>query len=264
MSNYITRPFVVRLAVLVTLVTMARSATAQYTSDEKYGLRIGAVISDIPQHYLNPYRTDVEFQGDLRVDTSWYAAVDAGWNRTHLNNPGVYEYKANGYFLRIGADYNLLKPTYPQEANIIYGGFRYGIARMRRSIPQYQVVGPYWGNVNGSFAPKTLLPMWGELILGLKVEVLNNFFMGWSLHTRILITQHVDKDVRPYLIPGFGKATGNAVFDFNYTVSYRIPMFRPRVKPPRVKKSDEKKDETGEKGKETSEGKATPAKRKKK
>lgn len=247
MSRYTTRPFVVRLLALVTLALAVRTAEAQYHSDEKYGLRIGAVISDIPQHYLNPYRTDVEFQSDLRVDSNWYAAVDVGWNKTHLNNPDVFEYNASGYFLRLGADYNLLKLSYPQEANMIYGGFRYGIARMRRSIPQYQISDPYWGNVKGSFAPKTLLPMWGELILGLKVEVLNNFFMGWSLHTRILVTQHVDKDVRPYLIPGFGKATGNAVFDFNYTISYRIPIFHPKFKPPPVEDTEKVKGKVQEK-----------------
>lgn len=231
---------------------VSHAATAQFRGDEKYGLRLGAVISDIPRHYLNPYRTDVEVQSDLRVDSNWYAAASAGWNRTRLNNPGIFRYNASGYFLRVGADYNLLKRTYPQEANIIYGGLRYGIARMRREIPAYWIADPYWGNASGSFPSKTLLPMWGELILGLKVEVLDNFFMGWSLHTRVLITGHVDKDVRPYLIPGFGKATGNAVFDFNYTLSYRIPLFHPKPKPPKPEKEpkhpkeDEQDTDAGE------------------
>lgn len=234
---------------LVMLVLVSRIAGAQYRSDEKYGFRIGAVISDIPQHYLNPYRTDLEVQTDLRVDSDWYAAADVGWNKTHLDNPGIFQYNSSGYFLRVGADYNLLKMSYPQEANMIYAGFRYGIARMRRSIPLYQISDPYWGNVKSSFPPKTLLPMWGELILGLKVEVLDNFFMGWSLHTRILVTQNVDKEVRPYLIPGFGKATGNAVFDFNYTISYRIPMFHPKPKPPKKEQEEEKDKKSKEKDK---------------
>lgn len=255
MSSYITRVCVAGLCGLVWLVSFSPTAEAQFRDDGKYGFRIGAVISDIPEHYLNPYRTDAEVQTDLRVDSNWYAAADVGWNRTRLDNPGIFQYNANGYFLKVGADYNLLKRTYPQEANMIYGGFRYGIARMRREIPQYLISDPYWGDVKSNFPAKTLLPQWGELILGLKVEVLNNFFMGWSLHTRILITQHVDKEVRPYLIPGFGKATGNAVFDFNYTVSYRIPLFHPKVKPPKPETAKElekdkakAKNETGKKG----------------
>lgn len=211
-------------------------SSAQYQSDEKYGFRLGIDLSSIPLHYLNPYRTDLEIHTDLRIDSNLYAAVDGGWNKTKLNNPNIFQYNSSGYFLKLGVDYNLLKRKFPQESNMIYAGFRYGIARMRRDIPLYQISDPYWGNEKGSFPSKTLLPQWGELILGLKVEVLNNFFLGWSLHTRILVTQHVDKQVRPYLIPGFGKATGNAVFDFNYTVSYRIPLFSPKPAPPKPEK----------------------------
>lgn len=206
-------------------------AAAQFRSDEKYGLRLGFDVSRIPVHYLNPYRTDLEIHTDLRVDSDLYAALDGGWNRTRLDNKPVFQYRAQGWFLKAGVDYNLLKRQFPAESNILYAGFRYGIARMSREIPGYRISNPYWGDVTGHFASKTLLPQWGELILGIKVEVLRNLFLGWSLHARVLVTQHIDPQVRPYLIPGFGKADHNAVFDVSYTVSYRIPLFRPKPKP---------------------------------
>lgn len=219
---------------------------AQYRSDEKYGLRLGFDLSRIPMHYLNPYRTDLEVQADMRVDSELYIAAEAGWNKTHLVNKPVFEYNANGYYLKAGVDYNLIKRKYPQEANMVYVGIRYGIARMRREIPAYEISDPYWGNHNGSFSTKTLLPQWGELLLGMKVEVLDNLFLGWSLHLRILTTQNIDKQARPYLIPGFGKAKKNTNFDVNYAISYRIPLFKPKPKKEKVvkeKKPDENQDE---------------------
>jgi hypothetical protein len=212
------------------------SLQAQYRSDEKYGLRLGFDLSRIPMHYLNPYRTDMEAGADLRVDSNLYLAAEAGWNKTALDNKPAFAYNSDGYYLKAGVDYNLIKRKYLQEANMVYVGIRYGIARMRRDIPGYEVSDPYWGNRTGSFSAKTLVPQWGELLLGMKVEVLNNLFLGWSLHLRILITQNIDKQVRPYLIPGFGKATKNSGFDMNYSVSYRIPLFKPKPKKKKEKK----------------------------
>ncbi|TAN01071.1 MAG: hypothetical protein EPN39_03100 [Chitinophagaceae bacterium] len=237
-----------RISYLLLLIIMASALTpssAQFKSDDKYGLRLGIDLSRIPVHYFNLYRTDFEIQADARVDSDLYIAADAGWNKTHLDNKPVFEYNSNGVYLKAGVDYNLIKLQFPQEANMVYAGFRYGIARMTRSIPQYQINDPYWGNVNGSFSSKALMPQWGELILGMKAEVLNNFFMGWALHLRILTTQNIGNPVRPYIIPGFGNATKNSVFDVSYTISYRIPMWKPKLKPPREKHKAEKKTEEG-------------------
>lgn len=238
-------------------------SAAQFKSDELYGLRLGMDLSRIPVHYLNPYRTDLEIHTDLRVDSDLYAAVDGGWNKTRLDNSPVFRYNAQGMFLKAGVDYNLLKREFPAESNILYVGVRYGIARMRRNIPGYRVSDPYWGDVEGHFSGKTLLPQWGELLLGIKAEVLRNLFLGWSLHARVLITQHIDPQVRPYLIPGFGKATHNAVFDISYSLSYRIPLFRPAPKKPKKPKEEPARKKELKPGKKASPaasgGKGRPA-----
>ncbi len=237
-SSYIIR-HAARAAGVLVLLLLWLPSRAQFPSDVKYGLRLGADLSRIPLHFLNPYRTDVAFQGDLRIDSNLYAAAEAGWNKTELDNKDVFSYDANGVYLKAGVDYNILKRKQPWENNIIYVGFRYGIARMRRTVPGYVISDPYWGNTEGHFDTKTLLPQWAEVVLGLKAEVANNLFLGWSLHTRVLTTPHIDKLVRPYLIPGFGKATKNAVFDVSYTISYRIPLWSPRPRIPQEKKPAE-------------------------
>lgn len=228
--------YIIKSAILIGLITafIYNGADGQFRPDRLYGLRLGVDLSRIAVHYLNPYRTDLTVHADARIDTNWYIAAEAGWNKTHLDNKPVFDYKSNGYFIKVGADYNLLKPSFPYESNMVYIGLRYGIARMERKIPGYKIDYPYWGDVQGSFPSKTLLPQWGEAILGMKVEVLKNLFLDWGLHLRLLITRNVDEAVRPYLIPGFGKATANAVFDANYTMSYRIPLWKP--KPNKVKK----------------------------
>lgn len=207
----------------------ALQARAQFRGDLKYGLRLGLDLSRIPEHIFNPYRSDAEVLADARVDTNLYLAAEAGYNRTDLNNAPVFNYQASGLYLKAGIDYNLLKRSFPMESNMLYVGLRYGLARMRRSIPGYTIRNAYWGNIQGSVPMKTLLPQWAEAILGIKVEVLNNLFLGWSLHVRVLTTPNVDPVAKPYLIPGYGVTSSGAVFDLNYAVSYRIPLWKPRV-----------------------------------
>src|SRR5699024_2929649 len=157
-----TLKYIIKVFVLLFLSTLwgCNEASAQFSSDRFYGLRIGADLSRVAVHYLNPYRTDITVHADARIDTNWYIAVEAGWNKTDLKNEPVFNYKSNGYFIKAGADYNLLNPSFPFESNMAYIGFRYGIARMERKVPAYRIDYPYWGDVHGSFPSKTFLPQW--------------------------------------------------------------------------------------------------------
>lgn len=220
---------------------------AQYRSDQLYGIRVGADLSRIPMHFLNKYRTDITLHIDARIDTNLYIAAETGWNTTHLDNKPVFEYKSNGYFLKAGIDYNLMNPSFPFESNMVYIGLRYGIARMERQIPTYKIDHPFWGDVEGSFPYKTEIPQWAEAILGMKVEVLNNLFLSWGIHLRLLVTRKYKNDLRPYLIPGYGKATSNTVFDADYSISYRIPLWKPKAKPPKKRLPSKEKKSKPEK-----------------
>ncbi len=63
------------------------------------------------------------------------------------------------------------------------------------------------------------------------MEVLKNFYLGWSLHDRLLLTKKLSKgDYPPMVIPGYGKGNKGNVFDVQYTVSYLIPMWKVKQK----------------------------------
>ncbi|HLR36626.1 MAG TPA: DUF6048 family protein [Chitinophagaceae bacterium] len=239
-NKIILRYFIKSIFAFIFLFAGYTQALAQFPSDAYHGLRIGMDLSRIPIHFIKDYRTDLNFHADLKVDTNLYIAAETGWNKTELNNKPAFSYKSNGIFLKAGIDYNLLNPSFPFESNMVFVGVRYGIARMDRAIPSYQIEYPYWGDVKGEFPYKTITPQWGEATLGMKVEVFNNLFLSWGLHLRMLITRNFDNGLRPYLIPGFGVATSNVVFDVNYNISYRIPLWRPKPKPKEDKKEKEK------------------------
>jgi len=64
-------------------------------------------------------------------------------------------------------------------------------------------------------------------VLGLKVEVLHNVFLGVSFRGNTMLTSSQPDNFKSLYVPGFEKVfVNNNGFSFNYTVSYLIPLYR--------------------------------------
>ena len=68
---------------------------------------------------------------------------------------------------------------------------------------------------------------WAELVMGLKVEVFHNLYLGTSMSLKKMIRQKQPKNFENLYIPGFERVYLNETgFSFNYTVSYLIPIYK--------------------------------------
>jgi len=77
----------------------------------------------------------------------------------------------------------------------------------------------------GAKAFDNLTAHWGELHVGIKVEVLHNLFLTSSIHFKRLINQTTPDGFANLYIPGFNSVLiSNNGIGFNYTISYRIPL----------------------------------------
>jgi len=217
------------------LVLLAVSAVAQSKKKDSLptvtipvpaGIRVGVDISRFALKYFQPYRTDVTVNLDARYNDRLYIASDLSFNSVyHLDQN--YKYVSNGMSGTIGINYNLLKKSVPKENFMIYGGARYGLAVMTYQIPEYRIYNLYWGNIRGSVPETTKMAHWIELTVGMKVEVLKNLYLGWSLHERILVNGALAKqDFPPLVIPGFGKGYKKSAFDFQYSIAYLFPLWK--------------------------------------
>ncbi len=194
------------------------------------GLRIGTDLTRIAMHFFQPYRTDATITLDARYKDRIFFASDISWNRTSHSDTS-YTYKGNGLAISLGVNYNLLKRQVPKENFMLFGGMKYGFALFNYELPAYQVPGSYWGDYHGSVPSSNKTAHWIELSVGVKVEVLKHFYLGWSLHDRMLLTRKLSKgDYPPMVIPGYGKGNKGNVFDMQYTVSYLIPMYKVKQK----------------------------------
>ncbi|RPD39093.1 hypothetical protein EG028_20970 [Chitinophaga barathri] len=190
------------------------------------GLRVGVDLTRFAIPFFQPYRRDATVVLDARYNDRIYFAADISYNRTSHSDSN-YTYKGSGVGISIGANYNLLKKQIPKENFMLYGGFKYGFSLFSYEIPSYTIHSTYWGNYQGSMPSVTKTGHWVELSLGIKVEVLKNLYLGWSLHERILLNSAVAKsDFPPLIIPGYGKGYKGSAFDMQYTISYLFPMWK--------------------------------------
>jgi hypothetical protein len=145
----------------------------------------------------------------------------AGANKTSNDN---IAFKTNGMFSRLGIDINLLSPKKDQKptTNLFLAGVRLGVSNFKYSLNNAIITDNYWGGteiLNYSNTPNTKI--WYEIVVGVRVEVVKNIFMGWSIRSKNLLNPDVTGQITPWFIPGFGINNGSS-WGFNYTIGYKL------------------------------------------
>lgn len=220
-----------RFLLIITLASLAISTKAEEKKPpkaEKYwhetGLRLGFDVSRPFQSYWTKGdRWGGEVMGDLEVSPDVFVVAEAGWEQFKMKQPHV-DYSSNGSYLRLGVDYNLLHvPTEKNDKSTLYFGLRYGFGPSSQTVNSYSIDN-YWGTSSGSFAKQNYMNHWGEVVFGMKAEVLKNLYLGWNVRVKFLFGQG-DIGMPPaYFAAGYGTNDTNSNFDFNYTIMYSLPF----------------------------------------
>ncbi len=165
-------------------------------------------------------------------NTEAYISVDLNESKAVVVSAGTSDYKfsqynysyiSSGTFVRLGMDFNLLKPDKAQGKYWFGVGLRYGLSSFNSEVPFLEKTG-YWGTVTSSIPSKKTLAQFVELSPGVRVEMFNHFSMGWTIGMRLLISSGAGTDVRPIYLPGFGNASKVVTAGFSYFLVWNIPF----------------------------------------
>jgi len=115
--------------------------------------------------------------------------------------------------------------------NEIYIGFRYGLGSFSQTLHQYTINNdPTFDSFQSKKEGRkfeNLTAHWAEFVVGLKAEVLNNLFLGFSFRGKKMIRSKQPENFKNLFVPGFNDVSLNgAGFGFNYTISYLIPLYK--------------------------------------
>jgi hypothetical protein len=231
------------------------------------GVRIGFdILYPVYDNFIvppNPFNPDEplreaygfkrRYEGSIDVSFAqnrFFAVFDYGFSAIERIRKGLFytgfAYKNTGSYFRIGADYNFMHRTFKDE--VMFVGFRYAQANFKHDFqflganaawdyPVPRVVTTadtsliiddrYVGNINES----GLSASWMELVLGLKVNVWKQLFMGYT--TRIMIRSGIkgENALLANELPGFGSTNRTARVSFNYYIAYRLAF---KTKPRKI------------------------------
>lgn len=168
------------------------------------------------------YSYEAAIQADIKH--KYYPVFEAGFagaDKTSLKN---YEFTTSAPFARLGVDFNLMKKKKDSKPtnNLFLAGLRLGMSNFNYKISNLSIEDSYWGGSESVFTSSyNSTKLWWEIVIGVKVEIYKNVFMGWTGRKRILISKDAEGEIFPYYIPGFGvNTTGN--WGLNYTIGYRF------------------------------------------
>ena len=209
------------------LLILLGSKVQEGQSQEKriVGPRLGVDVSGFAWQYFVPSRRNIGVTADLEVNPKYYAVVEAGRLETDRKEE-THHYISTGYYGKIGFDRNFLEPQPQSRYDILYAGFRLGGSSLSHQADKIVISDDYWGTYKGSIPSHTVNAFWAEAVGGIKTEVFKNIFMGWSVRGQLMLYRQKNTPMKPWLIPGYGKAGASTSIFITYTISYRIPLFR--------------------------------------
>lgn len=222
--------FTTSLLLLLNFIGLAQEVSDTPEVKEKYGLRLGVDLSKPLRTLLDDDYSGLEIMGDYRVYKNYYLAAELGNEKMGFGE-GNLQVTANGSYIKVGVDYNAYENWTGME-NLIYVGARYGFATFSQNLEQYSV---YTNSqffspniIEGPFETSGLTASWLELLVGMKVEVLNNLFLGGNIQLKRRVTQSTPNNFDNLVIPGFNRTYDESSFGvgYNYNISYLIPLYK--------------------------------------
>jgi hypothetical protein len=222
--------FFISLSCILPGMAQVQQENDSVPGNEKYGLRVGADLSKPLRTLLEDGYSGFELVSDFRISDKFYAAAELGNEKKERFESNLNSI-ASGSYIKIGADYNAYNNWLGME-NAIFGGLRYGFATFRQELLAYGIY-----TTNQTFPPgfrvepqefTGLTAHWAELMVGVKVEVLNNLYLSVNLQLKQMITEDKPQNFDNLYIPGFNRTYDFSKFGvgYGYSVSYLIPIFK--------------------------------------
>jgi hypothetical protein len=197
----------------------------------KYGIRFGGDISKLGRSFFDDDYTGFEIQADYRIKKHLYIAAEIGFEEK--NNVNDYlDIKTTGSYIKAGLDYNMYDNWLNMD-NMIYSGFRLGFSAFSHDLNSFTVynTSQYWAPQYTSTDLQEfndLTAVWAEVIIGMKVQLFNNLYIGLNMQLKLLVAEKEPDNFSTVYIPGYNKTydSSNIGAGFGYTISYRIPLYK--------------------------------------
>lgn len=212
---------------LVAALMVCSNIHGQDTIMRIRGLRLGVDLSRLALQYVEPGRSGYCFSADFEAFKNFYPTVQYGWQTLSFKKSKPnYQYNSEGKYWRVGFEYNALKKIKYSQYEMVFIGVNYGFSKFTQKADSAYIYDSHWGGNYASVPTIDHRADWAELTAGVRAELFKNFFIGWSFSGRMLLWHTRHSPLVPYESPGFGTIQLKTSLGFNYSIYYRIPLFK--------------------------------------
>ena len=212
------------------LLSIPADSTSKRKSPD-LALRFGIDLYKPILSATNNDYSGLEVVGDLLIYNDFYVALEIGNEEKTIQSEQI-NFSTKGTYIKLGFDYNMFE-NWDGMNNQVYLGLRYGKSLHKQIVNRYLLYSTHhdWEEeeITSDHAlgeRSGLTASWFEVVVGFKVQVLNNFYMGLSIRLHRLLNDQKPDNFDNLYIPGFNKKTDENVFGagLNYTLTYSIPI----------------------------------------
>ncbi len=186
------------------------------------GLKFGANIGRFSDYLFKPDRVSYEGSFDFNLNHKYFGLIEAGYAKVDILKDN-YHYKSDGYFYKIGFEYNMLKK---QPTDFLGVGIKFGVSNFSHSASDVVISIDHWGDFDYTQAQIDDKMYWAEATLGVKGELFKNIYFGWSALVKVRLSGASDYNFQAYNVPGFGNSSKSLRLGANYYIYYQIPFNR--------------------------------------
>lgn len=156
-----------------------------------------------------------------QVTENLHAVVEAGAEKNVYIKNG-YDAKASGPFVKLGAFYMLAKDS-ENETNGFYAGGKLAGSFYKQEYYAVPVRG-FGGNSSSvSYPSSSQSSFWLEGLVGGRVDLFkSNFYIDVNLQPRYLLFTSKQDELKPMIVPGFGRSSNKFTLGFSWNIAYQF------------------------------------------
>ena len=163
------------------------------------------------------------FQGFVssKVKNNFHAVADLGFEKNIYQKNG-YDTSVNGPFLKLGAFYMLANDK-ENELNGFYAGGKIGASFYNQEYKAVPVRGFGGSETSIAFPASSQSSYWIEANVGGRVQLFETpFYIDVNIQPRYLVYSTTQDDIKPMIVPGFGKSSAKFNMGFSWNIAYHF------------------------------------------
>ncbi len=163
----------------------------------------------------------ISFSADTELRPRLHILAEAGLGSDKYLQHG-YDVEANGIFAKAGVLY-MLSYDAQNRQNGFYGSGKLAASFYTQDLNAVPIRGYHGEDLYATFPSSSQSSYWVEAAVGGRIRLFDSsFYIDAQVMPRYLLYTTKQENIRPMVIPGFGKSANNFTVGFSWSVAFRF------------------------------------------